>query len=355
MKCYFDSASNYLYSSFYLDGLYRVLGRKNVSINHSKFSSLPDPGYNARFIIVKNGIETRFVIQTIDTYIINENMYEWCDVYGCVNANFKHYPQEQYSKLISLAPSFGVCVYNNFQTICYALKTMCLSFNIIAQRVEWNPYKNCEEVNFCWNIRHHFGRIINTKHTRISYDEYLNPLTIGENNYVFFQSTLWTNNKDNNNDAEVNMRRANFIRAIKKQNNIHFEGGLLANKSSSKGIFDDVVTHRHVPMNEWIEKIKKSTIVFNTPAFWNCHGWKLGEYLALGKCIISTKLFNDLPSPLIHGEHIHFVDDTIESMEFAIKYIVEHPEYRLHLENGAREWWNKYGTPERSLELLGIH
>ena len=94
--------------------------------------------------------------------------------------------------------------------------------------------------------------------------------------------------------------------------------------------------------------------MFNTPAFWDCHGWKLGEYLALGKCIVSTKLSNDLPYPLEHGVNIHLVENTEEAMREAIEYIISHPDYRHKLERGAREYWEKWGTPAASLNLLGI-
>jgi glycosyltransferase involved in cell wall biosynthesis len=94
--------------------------------------------------------------------------------------------------------------------------------------------------------------------------------------------------------------------------------------------------------------------VFNTPSFWDYHGWKLGEYLALGKCIVSTKLSNDLPYPLEHGVNIYFVENSEESMREAVEYILTHPDYRHKLEKGAREYWETYGTPEASLKLLGI-
>lgn len=74
----------------------------------------------------------------------------------------------------------------------------------------------------------------------------------------------------------------------------------------------------------------------------------------MGKCIISTPLSNDLPAPLVHGEHIHYVENTEESMRDAVEYILAHPEYRHKLEAGARAYWEKYGTPEASLKLLGI-
>lgn len=107
-------------------------------------------------------------------------------------------------------------------------------------------------------------------------------------------------------------------------------------------------------MKAWMEKTKQSILVFNTPAFWNCHGWKLGEYLALGKAIISVPLFNDMPAPLIHGENIHFVENDENKIKEAIELIINNNEYRLKLEKGALAYWEKYGNIIQSLKLLNL-
>ena len=61
-------------------------------------------------------------------------------------------------------------------------------------------------------------------------------------------------------------------------------------------------------MNEWISKTKQSAIVFNTPAFWSCHGWKLGEYLAMGKCIISVRY----PEIERFADYVYMYSDSAE-------------------------------------------
>ena len=209
------------------------------------------------------------------------------------------------------------------------------------------------EINRLTNLKHYFGRRYRTWKNRAPITEY-NRAVPSEDDYIFFLSTLWYSDEWNKNDETVNLRRAHFIRACKSLKGVVFEGGLLGDKTSSNDKFADVLAEHGEPFVTWLEKTKRSALVFNTPAFWNCHGWKLGEYLALGKCIVSTKLYNDLPYPLEHGKNIHFVEDTEESMHEAIEYILAHPEYRHKLENGAKEYWEKYGTPEASLRLLGI-
>ena len=203
------------------------------------------------------------------------------------------------------------------------------------------------------NLRNYFGLRYRTWKNREPLSSYVCDIP-SEDNYIFFLSTLWYSDEWNKNDETVNLRRAHFIRACKSIEGVTFEGGLLGDASSSNEKFADVLATHEEPFGQWIEKTKRSALVFNTPAFWDCHGWKLGEYLALGKCIVSTKLSNDLHYPLEHGTNIHFVEDTEESMREAISYILAHPEYRHKLEKGAREYWEKYGTPEASLKLLGI-
>ena len=103
--------------------------------------------------------------------------------------------------------------------------------------------------------------------------------------------------------------------------------------------------------------------VFNTPAFWDCHGWKLGEYMALGKCIISTPLSNELPTPKECiaeddkswiAKYFCIIDRNKQSMKDAIEYIKMHPEYKDELEERITKYWQENGSPVASLKRLGI-
>ena len=354
MKVLLDPQNNYLYSSFYVEGLRSLFGKDVLCYTSQPFRELKKGG-DMRFIIQDGERQVKYSIHTDDSYHIHKENYAWCDVYGCVNANFSYYPKEQYPKLVSLAPSFGIRIDNKWQTLFQALYVFLMIPHTILSKREWNKYANQMVCNPYANIKHHFGRsYYRAWQNRLPLASYALDIE-SEDNYIFFLSTLWYNNVDNKNDENVNLRRAMFIRACRSVSTCNFEGGLLSNETSSNDLFADVLAHRKESFPSWIEKTKRSALVFNTPAFWDCHGWKLGEYLALGKCIISTKLCNNLPYPLEHGVNIHFVDESEQSMREAIEYILANPDYRHHLEQGAREYWNKYGTPEASLRLLGIN
>ncbi len=81
---------------------------------------------------------------------------------------------------------------------------------------------------------------------------------------------------------------------------------------SAYNFFVDFTMASRIPFTEYMTKLKSSLVIFNTPAVFGCHGWKLAEFRALGKAIISTPLTRELPSPLEHGTHVHFVDGSID-------------------------------------------
>ena len=72
-----------------------------------------------------------------------------------------------------------------------------------------------------------------------------------------------------------------------------FEGGFLIKDKNRQGeVYERLRLKGHIPISAYIDNTKKSLIVFNTPSCWDCHGWKLGEFLAMGKAIISTPITN---------------------------------------------------------------
>lgn len=339
MKVIIDPVDDILYMSFYVYGLTKLFGSNNICFSLEPFALLSTKSRHSkstRFIIKKDDFERRYVIHCDDTYIIHEELYNWCDVYGCVNANYAKTPKKYRQKLVSLCPSFAIRCWDLPQTIYHAL---------------------CNRPNDGTSARKFFGKykrlLQRPKYSDYSSPDSQFPILNSQYAYVFFLSTLWYSDEWNKNDEGVNLRRAHFIKACKELDSVLFEGGLVSQgkERSSEDLFADCLCDS-VSMNEWLKKTKHSSLVFNTPAFWDCHGWKLGEYLAMGKCIVSTSLSNNLPSPLEHGKNIHFVENSQESIQAAIKYIVSHPDYRKQLEQGAKSYWEQYGTPEASLRIL---
>ena len=329
-----DPEDDIQYMSFYIKGLIDRFGHSSVVFSSHSFMELPigDRITRTMRFIVKDGIkEKRYVIDTNDSHNINETLYDWCDVYGSVNTNWEKTPRHLQGKLVSLCPSFAI-------RYTHPLRAW-------ASAVPWAIGTKRPKRKYlgCWR------RMLQRPYLK----EY-SPLW-AQDNYIFHLSTLWQSDEWNRNNEGVNLRRAIFIRDCRAlAPDIRFEGGLVASPNNpSASQFSDCLAER-IPSHVCLNKTKESTLVFNTPAYWDCHGWKLGEYMALGKAILSTPLSNDLPAPLIHGNHIHTTGASTEEMTEAIKYMLAHPNYRHQLEANIHDYWQQYGTPAASLKLLGI-
>lgn len=353
-KVYIDAATNIPYGSFYIKGLVDMFGKRNVKFKSSLFSDLPLLGRNIRFIVFDAGKTLKVFIHTNDSYKVDLDQYNWCDIYGSVNANFEAYPREMFPKQVSLVPSFGIRCFNILETLSLSVTNFFRAIEDIKSSSVYNKFSGEYQINTYMNVRRHYLNYLKNYIYRLPLESYNNKIEI-ERNYIFFLSTLWYSDDYNKNDQGVNLRRANFIEVCKELDICVFEGGLASDQSSSE-VFRNVKTNIRLSLSEWISKTKKSVLVFNTPAFWDCHGWKLGEYLALGKAIISTPLSNDLPAPLIHGQHIHIIPDSSkESIREAVVLLINNPDYRENLEKNALNYWNEFGNPEKSLNLLGLY
>ncbi len=332
-KIIIDPLVNIYYASFYIQALMGKFGIHNIIYKSKPFKSIHNRIENFNFIVLRNNKETKFSIQFNDTYEISKDCYNWCDIYGNVNTNWKNTPNEYKEKLISLAPSFGIRLWGFADTIYYAISNSLKRHKLIGIKKFLGKYKRLYKL-------------------RLPLENYI-PKTPLEN-YIFHVSTLWQSDEYVKNDEFVNRHRAIFMETCKSISEIKFEGGFYyTGKHSKNQKFKNLIINDYIPAKEYVKKLRQSIVVFNTPAWLNCNGWKLAEYLALGKAIISTPLLNDLPKPLTHGENVHFVKDE-EEIKRAILLIVNDVDYRQNLETGAREYWEQYGKPLKSLELLGI-
>jgi hypothetical protein len=110
---------------------------------------------------------------------------------------------------------------------------------------------------------------------------------------------------------------------------------------------DVAIDDERMPLGEYLERTRRSAVVFSNPAAHRCLGWKLGEFLALGKAIITLPVHGELPAPLRHGEHVHVVEDDVDAMREAIGRITGDDDYRRRLETGARAWYEANMAPLR--------
>lgn len=341
LKVFIDPSSRILYSSFYIKGLNDVIGERNVFFSNKYFKPLKRKEethsydhYMAFVVIHRNKILKRIVIDFRDKPSIKESAYEWADKYAKINFNLNLTRKTFHDKIISIPPGYGINIWNTRETryYCYLNYLKC-NFSPV---VSWQ------------NHRSDYLRQL----YRPKLEDYLdaNKTGISENGlpYIFMIGTLWPHINCLNG---TNLFRKTFIEVCKTMH-CTFEGGLYATEDHPQyEIFKEMIlTQWYTPQN-YVEKTKLSAVAFNTPAVFNCHGWKLGEYLSMGKAIISTPIINELPEKLEHGKNVHIVTNADE-MKSALNFLLSNDKYRLSLENGAREYYKKFVSPKSVIEYI---
>lgn len=317
MRVYIDPSCDILYSSFYIKGLYDRFNKSNVFFSSKYFNKFKHGNHFFSFVIEDEKRINKIVIDFTDSSIIDQEALEWSDLYCKVNLDDNDIVN---NKLFSIGPSFGIKLYSMQKTLWYACRNFLLAHNRI-------PNKKSFFSNYKAQLK------------RLSLSEYKNTRN-SKRDFIYFVTSLWKKEK------QTNQFRANFIRACKANSSIETKVGFVPRTKNDIVGFEDITLDGRQDVSDYFNHIKISSMVFNTPAVLDCHGWKLAEFLALGKAIISTPLSRELPSPLKDKEHLIFTDGSYEDILNKINLLFTNELLRRELEKNARDYFDKFLEPE---------
>lgn len=317
MRVYIDSSCDILYSSFYIKGLYDRFNKSNVFFSSKYFKKFKHGNHFFSFVIENGESIKKIVIDFTDSCIIDEEALEWSDLYCKVNLDAYGIVN---NKLFSIGPSFGIKLYSMHETLWYAFTNFLRAYNRI-------PNKKSFFSNYKAQLK------------RLSLSEYKNTEN-SKKDFIYFVASLWKKEK------QTNQFRANFIRASKANTSIETKVGFAPRTKNDIVGFEDITLDRRHDISDYFNQIKISSMVFNTPAVLDCHGWKLAEFLALGKAIISTPLSRELPSFLNDKEHLLYTDGSYEDILNKINLLFNNDLLRKELEKKSRNYFDEFLEPE---------
>lgn len=319
-------AFNARYYSPYIMGLRRMLGPSRLTFTRRGF---PRFDSDCLAIRIQGEDEVRIYIHSNDMPELSSAGLDWADVFGKVNLDSDLVPTEHRGKVFALGPMFPVKVWGRGWAEVMGLYSYLLS-------------RGASE-----GFRRHVGNYRGQYRSRFSEAAY-HPGD-SDPSYLFFNAAVWER------ESDANIARARFVEAARLVPGLSFEGGLTP-RHSARGseTFNGSEFSRYFskrfPPDQYLENTRRSVVAFNNPAYRDCHSWRLAEYLALGKAIISTPIVRALPAPLVHGTHIHYVDGSVEAIREAIARISRDTEYRRALETEARRYYDTYLSPEKVIE-----
>ncbi len=321
--CRIYPAFNALYYSFYLAGLRQLCGRSGLAYRRGGF---PQFGHHSLALETAGDRPRKLFISASDGSVLQPMALSWCDVLGKANLDPEDVPPEDAARCLAIGPSFPVRIWSPGAAMTMAL----VNFLRCRGRVD--------------SPREHFANYRRQYVYRLPLSAY--EPEPSEPGYVFFASSLWKK------ETATNRFRANFVKACRSLPSLDFEGGFIRRTYNDIPGFERLTVERRYPAAEYQRKIKRSAVVFNTPAVSSCHGWKLAEFLALGKAIVSTPPVRALPAPLIDGVHIHLVDGSERAIRLAVERLTDDSEYRRRLEENARAYYLRYLSPTRVIQRL---
>ena len=308
-------AAELSYASFVLEGLASVLGPSSIQYSTEGF---PNRFGGGRVLAFYRGDDpkARCFVTFNDHPRVNQMGVEWARVYGMVNVR----EEDVERGVMPLGPTFGV-----------RLSSSWLTARHFAHAWSWAGTRPLRAA---------------AQRARAAYQHQRRRTTIAhyqpgrsDPDYVFFTAWPWARH------TEVNPPRARFIEACRRAPGLTFEGGFAPRRRRDLPEVVALSAPRRYSIGEYLTKVARSAVAFNNPAVHDCHGWKLGEFLALGKAIVTLPLSRALPAPLEHGLHLHVVDGSPESLDDAIARLRRDHAYRRTLESNAREWYEQYVAP----------
>lgn len=315
MKIYIDSACDILYSSFYIKGIEEYWGKDKIFYKNKPFNNFKFNNHFFAFIIKEEKFEKKIIIDYADSSEIYRTALEWSDLYCKINIDeYKNYNS---NKIVSIGPSFGINIYSIPTTLYLSI------------------------LNYIKSHR----RIDNKRRFFSNYKAQLNRPKLNDyypgyesDSYIYFVGSLWRK------ELRTNTNRANFIKACLSKN-INFEGGFAPRSKNDMQGYEDFTMEFRDNMKTYINKTKKSIVVFNTPAVKDCHGWKLAEFLCFGKAILTTELSRKLPKKLTDKKDIFITDGSQKDIEEKLEILNNNEELRKLLKQNARKYYENELAP----------
>lgn len=344
-KVYVNPQSKIKYLSYYLGGLNRIIGERNVRFSSAPFRELEVPDawsayehYAALLFVTRDNRKIRVVVDFHDSRIHIPEAYRWCDVYAKVNLERNTLPEDKFPKVVSIAPSSFTRIWSDFRTKWHMYMNLA--------RNGFQPHSG--KMRFLRDYQFMIGsmRIEDFESARNQTD----AATDGSKPYIFLVASLWHHQFCLEN---TNPWRKKFMEACLSLP-CTFEGGFFAYDQQHPALkeYEDFMVKTKYSPQEYFERMARSIVTFSTPSVHECHGIKLAEYLAMGKSIIATPITNLLPGPgLEHGKNIHIVSTEQELREGLMRMIQDRP-YREHIAEGARAYYDEYISPTAAVTNL---
>jgi len=164
---------------------------------------------------------------------------------------------------------------------------------------------------------------------------------------IFFQTHCWSTKEAPNSGPEklreVNRLRIGVIRLLKKAFGKRFVGGIVPSPYAEQECPDCILPYTG-DKKYCLSMMQKSLIAVTTSGLHNSIGWKLGEYVAASRCIVTETLRYGIPVPLEENKNILSFESPEECVN-ACRRILDDPDFAAKMQKSNAEYYAREVKP----------
>jgi Glycosyl transferases group 1 len=161
---------------------------------------------------------------------------------------------------------------------------------------------------------------------------------------IVFQTRVWTQADCSTEPIEpLNESRVALVRALRKGFSKHFRGGVIPTRLARER-YPDALTAEPTRPAGYLAATRESLIGISTRGLHHSAPYKLPEYLAGSKCVVSEPLRNALPDALEDGRELVWfrgVDECLARCEELLRW----PERARDLRGHAWKYYQEHVAP----------
>ena len=172
------------------------------------------------------------------------------------------------------------------------------------------------------------------------------PEYVVENPKILFLTRLWSHGETEDQECEyINTTRINIIRALRNIYGDCFIGGLSNTKLSMQLAPDLIAPKSMTRRYRYLKIMHASDICVASMGLHGSTGWKMGEYIAAAKAVVSEKLLYDVPGNFREGTH-YLSYDNVEECLNAVAQLYHNPEKLYNMKLANMMYYHGWLKPE---------
>ena len=232
-----------------------------------------------------------------------------------------------------------------------------------------NKFEKIEPLGLNYNVYSKRGNIFSEKDKVInlvkilfkrkganfSIEKFETEPSVSKEPKICFLTRVWdpyANEVENKNIREeriaINKFRVECIRACKKKYGINFIGGIENSEYARKLCPDCIVNSNLSNRKSFINILKTCEICIATSGLHKSMGWKLGEYVATARAIISERLYYQLPGNF--EEKVNYLEfSTVKQLIECIDSLINNEELRYKIMLNNKEYYYNYVRPDKMI------